>query len=84
MMQPQRPAAHNGVAERDERETEEERSLKPKDVFKECEQCPEMVMVPAGRFAMGSPGNEKERYSDEAPQHQVTFDKPFAVGRFAV
>jgi formylglycine-generating enzyme required for sulfatase activity len=62
----------------------EERSLKPKDVFKECEQCPEMVVVPAGSFTMGSPANEKERNSDEGPQHQVTSDRSFAVGRFAV
>jgi formylglycine-generating enzyme required for sulfatase activity len=61
----------------------EERSLKPKDVFKECEQCPEMVVVPAGSFAMGSPTNERERSSEEGPQHRVTLDT-FAVGRFAV
>jgi hypothetical protein len=30
-----------------------ERALKPKDIFKECDNCPEMVVVPAGRFMMG-------------------------------
>jgi formylglycine-generating enzyme required for sulfatase activity len=62
----------------------EESTLKPKDIFKECEQCPEMVVVPAGSFTMGSPANEKERSSDEGPQHRVTFAKAFAVGQFAV
>jgi formylglycine-generating enzyme required for sulfatase activity len=62
----------------------EEWSLKTKDVFKECEHCPEMVVVPAGSFTMGSPVNEKERSSEEGPQHPVKFDEPFAVGRFAV
>jgi formylglycine-generating enzyme required for sulfatase activity len=62
----------------------EERALKPKDAFKECEKCPEMVMVPAGSFTMGSPANEAERSAEESPQHRVTFSKPFAVGRFSV
>jgi formylglycine-generating enzyme required for sulfatase activity len=62
----------------------EERSLKPKDVFKECEQCPEMVVVPAGRFTMGSPNSEKDRDPDEGPQRTVTVGKPFAVGRFHI
>jgi hypothetical protein len=36
----------------------EECALKPKDVFKECAKCPEMVVVPAGSFTMGSPDSE--------------------------
>ena len=39
----------------------EERVLKPKDSFKECAQCPEIVVVPAGSFTMGSSGNERGR-----------------------
>jgi formylglycine-generating enzyme required for sulfatase activity len=63
---------------------EQERALKPTDSFKECDKCPEMVVVPAGSFTMGSPASEVGRYDDEGPQHLVTFAKPFAVGRFAV
>ena len=37
----------------------EERVLKPKDSFKECAQCPEMAVVPAGSFTMGSPDSEE-------------------------
>ena len=59
-------------------------NLKPKDVFKECDKCPELVVVPAGRFTMGSLANEEGRNSDEGPQHQVTFSQSFAFGRFAV
>ena len=33
--------------------SKEEAALKPKDVFKECDECPEMVVVPKGRFIMG-------------------------------
>jgi formylglycine-generating enzyme required for sulfatase activity len=61
-----------------------ERALKPKDVFQECDKCPEMVVVPAGSFTMGSPASEAERLDSEGPQHSVTIAKPFAVGRFAV
>jgi formylglycine-generating enzyme required for sulfatase activity len=33
----------------------QERGLKPKDAFQECMDCPEMVVLPAGKFTMGSP-----------------------------
>jgi formylglycine-generating enzyme required for sulfatase activity len=59
----------------------QERALKPKDTFRECDTCPEMVVVPAGLFTMGSPGNEQDRGNNEGPQHVVTFRKPFAVGK---
>jgi formylglycine-generating enzyme required for sulfatase activity len=53
-----------------------------------CPECPEMVVVPAGSFTMGSPKNEPERESwqegTESPQRRVTFGRPFAVGKFEV
>ncbi len=61
-----------------------ERALRPKDTFKECDKCPEMVVVPAGRFTMGSPAGEPGRDVDESPEHGVTIAKPFTIGRFAV
>jgi hypothetical protein len=60
-----------------------EQALKPKDTFKECDNCPEMVVVPARSFTMGSPDGETERFNDEGPQHTVTIDRPFAAGAFA-
>ena len=48
--------------------------------FRDCEHCPEMVVVPAGRFEMGSPPSEEGRDDDEGPQHEVTIGSPFAVG----
>lgn len=59
-------------------------TLKPKDRFKDCANCPEVVVVPAGSFTMGSPANESERSAEEGPQHLVTIARPFAVGRFGV
>ena len=52
--------------------------------FKDCPTCPEMVVVPAGSFMMGSPESEPGRGSDEGPQRRVTIAKPFAVGKFEV
>jgi formylglycine-generating enzyme required for sulfatase activity len=62
----------------------EECALKPKDAFKECDDCPEMVVVPAGDFVMGSPDTETGHFPQEGPQHKVKFAKPFAAGKFAV
>lgn len=59
---------------------EKERYLKTADNFQECWSCPEMVVVPAGEFMMGSnDGND-----DEKPVHKVTISAPLAVGRFEV
>jgi formylglycine-generating enzyme required for sulfatase activity len=63
---------------------ERERALKPKDSFKECDKCPEMVVVPAGSFTMGSPDSEQGHGAMEIPQHKVTIAKLFAIGRFTV
>jgi len=60
--------------------TAQEHALKPGDPFKECSDCPAMIVVPAGRFMMGSPegqGNDGER-----PRRDVKIAKPFAVAKF--
>ena len=54
----------------------------PAHQFRDCAICPEMVVVPAGVFLMGSPEHERGRGKDEGPQHRVEFLKPFAVGKF--
>ncbi|MCK6451063.1 MAG: formylglycine-generating enzyme family protein [Alphaproteobacteria bacterium] len=59
--------------------------------FRDCPECPEMVVVPAGGFTMGAaPGEEKREgipseYRGRAqPQHRVAVARPFAIGRFEV
>jgi formylglycine-generating enzyme required for sulfatase activity len=52
--------------------------------FQECETCPRMVALPAGRFTMGSPAGERGRNPDEGPQREVTIATPFAVSRYPV
>jgi formylglycine-generating enzyme required for sulfatase activity len=66
-------------------------TLAPRQIFRDrlirgepCPTCPEMVVVPAGSFTMGSSLEEKGRYENEGPPHQVAIANPFAVGRFPV
>jgi formylglycine-generating enzyme required for sulfatase activity len=64
---------------------EAERALKDRESFKECAQdCPEMVVVAAGEFTMGSPATEEGRYDNEEPQHKVTIARRFAVAKLDV
>jgi formylglycine-generating enzyme required for sulfatase activity len=55
-------------------------------VFRDIEAlwCPELVVIPQGKFMMGSPSGEEGRSRDEGPQHDVTFLRPFALGRCPV
>ena len=62
----------------------ENAALRPMDNFKECESCPEMIVVPAGQFIMGASETESGSTPDERPQHLVSFTKSFSVSRFAV
>jgi formylglycine-generating enzyme required for sulfatase activity len=61
--------------------------------FKDCKDCPEMVVAPAGSFMMGSTQEEidglvkqypQPLFKNEGPQHQVTFKNAFAAGKYAV
>ena len=54
--------------------------------FRNCARdvCPEMVLLPAGTFMMGSPGSEKGRDHNEGRQRMVTISQPFAMGKTEV
>jgi formylglycine-generating enzyme required for sulfatase activity/class 3 adenylate cyclase len=66
-------------------ELEKQKAAKPGSDFKECANgCPTMIVVPAGKFTMGSPVSDKDRNNDEGPQREVTIGQPFAVGKTAV
>ena len=53
--------------------------MEPGTVFRDCDVCPEMVVVPAGSFMMGSPEE-----AAEMPIHRVTIAEPLAVGKYEV
>jgi formylglycine-generating enzyme required for sulfatase activity len=71
----------------------EKPAARPGTVFRDCPDCPEMVVIPAGSFTMGSSASEKvwatqhgasaEAVSDEAPQHPVSLHA-FAIGKYNV
>jgi formylglycine-generating enzyme required for sulfatase activity len=64
---------------------EAERALKPLGSFRECaKDCPEMIVIPAGEFTMGSLPTETDRYENEGPRHKVMIARPFAVSKFDV
>ena len=58
--------------------------MAPGTVFRDCDACPEMVVIPAGSFQMGSPPTEVGHAFNEEPQHQVTISRAFAVGKYEV
>ena len=55
-----------------------------RDRVKEDLVGPEMVIIPAGSFLMGSPPDEEQRHDDEGPQHAVRIARRFALGRYPV
>ena len=71
------PEAADGTGE-----PREPAPLQPGDRFSDCPACPQMVVLPAGTFPMGSPDNEQGRDSDET-RRQVRIGT-FAVGVYEV
>lgn len=81
-----RPAARETVATEQETVPSQRGgpSLEPPKIFRDIDEpwCPELVVIPAGSFVMGSLEDEAE--DAEGPQHRVTFASPFAFGRYPV
>jgi formylglycine-generating enzyme required for sulfatase activity len=48
--------------------------------FRDCADCPQMIVIPAGDFTMGSPASEQNAEA----QHRVTIDGPVAVSKFEI
>jgi formylglycine-generating enzyme required for sulfatase activity len=56
----------------------DEKCLTPGDVFRDCDACPEMVVMAAGRFLMGEPD------SDLAKRRRIEIAAPFAMSKYEV
>jgi len=53
--------------------------------FRECAlACPLMVVIPAGKFTMGSSDNETGRTAGEGPQHEKAITNAFAISKSEV
>lgn len=66
--------------------TQDARALPDFALFRDCEQCPDMVVIPGGHFLMGRSANEQESLiynGEEEPRHRVHVRR-FAMGRFEV
>jgi formylglycine-generating enzyme required for sulfatase activity len=70
-----------------------EQALKPdpNQSFRDCapkqqdkDYCPDMVVIAAGSFMMGSPTTEQGHQKYEEPQHTVTIAKPFSVSKYGL
>lgn len=58
-------------------------SIQPK-ILRDCDDCPELVVVPKGSFLIGSAKSEQGRSPDEGPQQRINFAQPFAMARYEV
>ncbi len=69
-----------------QQEEAEGQQKKPNGIIRDIDApwCPQMLLLPAGRFVMGSPESEAHRMIWERPQHEVAISKPFLLGRYAV
>ena len=68
-------------------------AMAPGQIIKDCVDCPEMMVIPAGSFTMGSSAAEQSLANSgglpanftgrENPQHRVNI-RSFAAGRYAI
>ncbi len=49
------------------------------EAFSDCDFCPEMIALPAGRFRMGSDDDRRS-----SPVREVEIKNPFAIGKYEV
>lgn len=72
-------AGEHGLAEAEETALEYSR-----DPFRDCPQCPDVVIVSPGRSVVGSLPGEVGRTEDELSQTEISMAKPYALGRIEV
>ncbi|MGO9472619.1 MAG: SUMF1/EgtB/PvdO family nonheme iron enzyme [Rhodomicrobium sp.] len=78
------PASNNAKRAGTEKANAAERSLGLRGAVMDCPYCPELVVLSAGSFQMGSDGKEKGHRANEGPRHRVAIGKRFAIGKYEV
>ncbi len=58
------------------------RELAPGQGFRDCDHCPEMVVVPAGSVPVGDPLDYEDE--EDGPRPGITIARPFAIGKYEV
>lgn len=53
-------------------------------VFRDAPWAPEMVVLPSGRYLMGSADDDPWKLDNERPQHEVTIGYQLAMGKYPV
>jgi len=62
-----------------------DQEVTPLTAFRDCPECPEMVVLPTGSFMMGSDkATDPDHDPTEAPRHRVEIARTFAVSRFEI
>lgn len=56
----------------------------PPQGVRECDECPPVVLIPAGSFMMGADKQFEDAEANEGPRHHVTITNPFAMGQYEV
>ena len=59
-------------------------TLRPGKTFRDCADCPTMVVLPSGSFWQGSEESAPGALRNETPRRMVTIAEPFAVGVFEI
>jgi formylglycine-generating enzyme required for sulfatase activity len=70
------PAPELPRAQKDLTVAQKQSSIEPGDIFRDCEDCPELVVVPPGDFVMGSGDTPYEK-----PERTISIPRPYAIGR---
>lgn len=54
------------------------------ETFQDCPDCPELVVLPQGKFSMGASETDPDRTVSELPAHHVNINAPLLMGRYEV
>ncbi len=60
------------------------RNLETLSVFKDCENCPEMIVIPPGSFQMGTSPDEPDALPSEIGSVLITISYHYAMGRYEI